>query len=73
MDGEYTVVLDTEPSENVTITVVGAPSEGADITVRADADITVMAGNDTTYCYHVLQTGCWHSPSLRPLASSIPI
>ena len=33
--GEYTVVLDTEPAENVTITVVGAPTTGADITVNS--------------------------------------
>ena len=35
--GDYTVVLDTAPSENVTITVVGAPTQDADNT----ADITV--------------------------------
>ena len=34
--GSYTVVLDTEPAENVTITVVGAPTTGT-----AGADITV--------------------------------
>lgn len=33
--GRYTVVLDTEPSEDVTITVVGAPTTGADITVSS--------------------------------------
>ena len=32
--GEYTVVLDTEPAEDVTVTVVGAPTTGADITVN---------------------------------------
>ena len=37
--GTYTVVLDTEPSENVTITVVGAPTRADD----ANADITVSA------------------------------
>ena len=42
--GDYTVVLDTAPSENVTITVVGAPSQDAEIT----ADITVRADDATT-------------------------
>ena len=36
VDGEYTVVLDTEPSENVTIMVMGAPTADADITVSSD-------------------------------------
>ena len=34
--GQYTVVLDTEPSEDVTIMVVGAPTADADITVSSD-------------------------------------
>ena len=34
--GNYTVVLDTEPSEDVIITVVGAPTSDADITVSTD-------------------------------------
>ena len=33
--GTYTVVLDTEPAKDVFITVVGAPTSGADITVSS--------------------------------------
>ena len=40
--GQYTVVLDTEPAEDVTITVVGAPTSGADITV-SDTTLTFDA------------------------------
>ena len=42
--GEYTVVLDAEPSENVTITVVGAPTEDADITVGSTATGATTTG-----------------------------
>ena len=41
----YTVVLDTEPSENVTITVVGAPTKDADITVSSTS-LTFKAPKD---------------------------
>ncbi|MDE2925385.1 MAG: fibronectin type III domain-containing protein [Acidobacteriota bacterium] len=54
--GQYTVVLDVEPSDNVTITVVGAPvngTAGADITVSTTS-LTFMAptkpgGDDGTW------------------------
>ena len=50
---EYTVVLDTEPSEDVTIMVMGAPTADADITVSSDT-LTFMApsepgGDDGTW------------------------
>ena len=41
----YTVVLDAEPAEDVTLTVVGAMTEGGDITVRSATDTT---GDDTS-------------------------
>ena len=36
----YTVVLDAEPAEDVTLTVVGAMTEGGDITVSSETDTT---------------------------------
>ena len=42
----YTVGLDTEPSEDVTITVVGAPTADADITVSSDSPgATIVDGS----------------------------
>ncbi len=38
--GEYTVVLDAEPSENVTVTVVGAATDSGDLRVSSDTDTT---------------------------------
>ena len=42
-NGNYTIELNTEPSEDVKITVVGAPTAAADVTVDSDSP-----GADTT-------------------------